>query len=106
MPLTLRPSWALRMSELLSPSGRLVCLEFPLYKSAELGGPPFAVRKETYERHLTKPGEDLKYNNGMVVDDGDKTPNAKGLVCLDRWKPERTHQVGEGHDHISVWGHP
>jgi methyl halide transferase len=94
------------MSNLLSSSGRLICLEFPLYKEPELGGPPFAVRKETYEQHLSRPGETLKYENGLVVPSTETASNKDGLVQLARWKPERTHKIGEGTDHISVWAHP
>ena len=106
MPLASRPSWALRMASLLSPSGRLICLEFPLYKEPSTGGPPFGVQKEVYEQHLARPGEDLEYRDGFVLAHPETKPNPKGLICLDRWKLERTHKVGEGTDHTSVWAHP
>lgn len=100
----MRPAWAKRMSDLLAPGGRLICLEFPLYKDPSTSGPPFALREETYLQHLAWPGEELKYDeDGFVIPKEGKSPS--GLVRLDRWFPKRTHKAGEGTDHISVWGH-
>jgi hypothetical protein len=93
------------MTTLLGTPGRLICLEFPLFKDPSLGGPPFALRKETYEQHLGRPGEELEYKDGLVVVN-ELTKDPKGLVRLDRWMPERTHEMGKGTDHISVWAHP
>lgn len=100
----MRPAWAKRMSELLSPDGRLICLEFPLYKEPSLGGPPFALRDETYVQHLNHPGEAIEYDqNGFVVPkDGHSEIS---LQRMERWLPKRTHKAGEGTDHISVWSH-
>jgi len=105
LPPDTRPSWALRISELLSTSGRLVCLEFPLYKDPSTGGPPYALREETYVQHLSKPGQELEYKDGFVVVSEVSSRSSRSLVRLDRWKPERTHKIGEGTDHISVWAH-
>jgi hypothetical protein len=105
LPMETRPAWALQISKLLSPTGRLICLEFPLGKDPSLGGPPYAVRKETFDAHLGRPGEKLEYKDGIVVPLADPTPNKDGLVNVSRWKPARTHQAGEGRDHISVWKH-
>ena len=40
LPPSFRSHWATRMSQLLSPTGRLICLEYPLGKDPKLGGPP------------------------------------------------------------------
>jgi hypothetical protein len=91
------------MSNLLSPTGKLICLEFPLYKEASLGGPPFALREESYLQHLSWPGDKLDYKDGYVVPK--EGHNEASLVRVDRWFPKRTHKAGEGTDHISVWSH-
>ncbi|TGZ78376.1 S-adenosyl-L-methionine-dependent methyltransferase [Ascodesmis nigricans] len=80
MPPTLRPSWAVRMSEIVKPGGHLICLEFPLFKDPATGGPPFGLNEGVYVELL---GEKFE----RVV----------------RFKPERTHKIGEGSDHVSVW---
>ena len=70
LPPALRPKWAARMSELLSPTGSLICMEFPLGKSPKLGGPPHGLEPELYEQLLAKPGEEVNYNlTGSVVED-------------------------------------
>lgn len=92
------------MSTLLNSRGRLICLEFPLYKDPATGGPPFALREDTYLQHLTWPGEELEYDDGLVIPKM-LTSKSESLIRLDRWKPERTHKIGEGTDHISVWTH-
>lgn len=38
LPPSLRPKWAARMSELLSPGGTLIAMEFPIGKDPKLGG--------------------------------------------------------------------
>lgn len=69
------------MAELIAPQhGLLVCVEFPLYKSIELGGPPWGLTSEIYDRLL----ED----------------NFKKVL---HYKAERTHKVGEGSDRVTVW---
>ncbi len=44
----MRQDWARRMSELVAPTGVLVCLEFPLYKDLTLAGPPWGLREGIY----------------------------------------------------------
>lgn len=41
---SLRAKWARRMSHLLTRSGILVCLEFPLYKPLDAAGPPIGLK--------------------------------------------------------------
>jgi methyl halide transferase len=93
------------MSDLLSPTGTLICLEFPLYKDPSAGGPPWALREETYIQHLARPGEEIEYKDGLVVVPETITRNSKALVRKARWMPERTHEIGKGTDHISLWTH-
>lgn len=108
MPPELRPQWAERMSTLLAPAskGHLICLEFPTYKDPSTGGPPWAVRPETYIQHLSRPGEEVPYDEqGFVKDDADGKPNDKALERVAHWKAERTHEIGKGHDCVSIWQH-
>ncbi|KAH0612165.1 uncharacterized protein H6S33_010217 [Morchella sextelata] len=78
---TLRSKWAARMAELIAPQhGLLICLEFPLYKPPETGGPPWGLTSKIYDELL---GDNFK----------------KALF----YKPERTHKVGQGSDYVSVW---
>ena len=82
---SMRPAWAQRMAELLQEeTGQLICLEFPLYKALETGGPPFGLTSFVYDELL-----------GGV-----------GLKKVRRFKPERTHKAGEGSDMISIWEKP
>ncbi|THC90684.1 hypothetical protein EYZ11_009859 [Aspergillus tanneri] len=41
---SMRPRWASRMGELISPIGMLVCLEFPMYQDPKLPGPPWGLK--------------------------------------------------------------
>ena len=95
------------MSRLLNATGRLVCLEFPLAKDPKLGGPPYAIRSELYLALFQKPGENIEYDeDGMAKHD--PAVSHRGTGALERiahWRPDRTHEVGKGHDMISVWRH-
>lgn len=104
LPPSLRPAWALQMSKLLSPNGRLVCLEFPTYKDPALGGPPWALPPPVYEGHLGRPGQELPYDEkGAIVPDRENLVVKGGLERVEHFMPERTFEVGKGTDHISVW---
>ena len=94
------------MVNLLAPAGSLICLEFPTTKPPSTGGPPWALPPVVYEQHLSRPGEDLKYNEEghIVIEDG-QTKNDKALVRLAHWMPERTHEIGKGADWVSIWRH-
>ncbi|KAI5795162.1 S-adenosyl-L-methionine-dependent methyltransferase [Geopyxis carbonaria] len=81
MPLDMRPAWASRMAHLLRPgSGYLICLEFPLYKPLETGGPPWGLTSDTYVQLL---GENFEREM--------------------HFQPERWHDIGKGTDWMSVW---
>ncbi|KAK2768648.1 hypothetical protein FQN54_000504 [Arachnomyces sp. PD_36] len=108
---SLRPTWALRMTQLLAPSprGNLICLEFPTTKAPSASGPPFASPPEVYMEHLSHPGEDIVYgDNGKVRMDPLREPSEKGLERVVHWQPENTHSVGkdeEGNvrDWLAIW---
>lgn len=107
MPPDLRPAWALRMSQLLSSNGRLVCLEFPTYKAPSTGGPPWGVTPSTYVCHLNRPGEKIKYDaEGYVDKEEEGIPKSKdALLRIFHWQPTRTHEIGKGTDWVSIWCH-
>ncbi|KAL8628617.1 hypothetical protein Q9189_005663 [Teloschistes chrysophthalmus] len=105
---TMRPAWAQQMSRLLTknPSGRLICLEFPSYKDPLIGGPPFGLTPSTYVEHLGHPGVELPYDSKGHVKEGSRDQvDPDGLQRLDHWQPQRTHEVGQGTDWVSVWSH-
>jgi len=106
LPPTLRPSWSARQSQLLAPTGRLICLEFPTTKSTTSGGPPWALPAVVYEEILTRPGEEIKYDEDMnVIVQTPVQENEKALERLAHWQPERTHEAGIGTDWVSIWKH-
>ena len=93
------------MAKLLSPEGRLVCIEFPTYKDPAEGGPPWALPPEVYEAHLSKPRKGIPYddNGKVILDNGAGEVDKEGLIRVAHFKPERTFEVGKGTDWISVW---
>ena len=92
------------MVSLLAPGGTLICLEFPLYKELSVGGPPFGLQAEVYEAALQHPGAEIVYDDkSKVVLDKSSGSHLDGLQKLARWKPAKTHEIGEGTDHVSMW---
>ena len=125
LPPSLRPAWSKRMSQLLSPlGGILICLEFPLKKPPSSGGPPHGLTRELYEQLLNRPGKGVEYTRphqeggqgeeggggggdggGYVIEDRTTEMPRDALVKVERWKAERTHEVGRDMDFVSVWKH-
>ncbi|OQN96717.1 hypothetical protein B0A48_17141 [Cryoendolithus antarcticus] len=104
LPPALRPKWAKRMTELLAPNGRLICLEFPLSKPPSTGGPPHGLSSDLYTELFKAPGEDVKYDaDGYAVQS--EGVAGRGLKRIAHWAPTRSHQVGQGSDHVSIWRH-
>ena len=106
LPPDLRAKWAKRMSQLLAPEGRLVCLEFPLGKDPKLGGPPHGLTSELYEELFKSPGREVQYDAaGWVSPDSQVGVSGDALERIAHWRPEHTHAVGQGKDMVSVWRH-
>lgn len=106
LPLELRPPWAKRMSELLGPDGRLVCLEWPLGKDPKEGGPPHGLTSNLYEQLFLRPGEEVKYaESGTVAADQSVEKSDAALVRMAHFMPKRTHEAGKDKDYVSIWKH-
>lgn len=87
------------MSELLAPTGMLVCLEFPLYKDLKLPGPPWGL-EGVYWDLLVEGG------NGIVSHEGKFRMGGLGRGHFRRMlyvKPARSYENGRGTDMISVY---
>lgn len=103
---SMRPQWALRYSQLVSPhpDARLICLEFPTYKEPSTGGPPFGVAPPVYVAHLGHPGAEPSYDSEGNLVSGETSPSGEGgFQRMAHWQAERTHEVGKGTDWVSVW---
>lgn len=110
LPPSLRSFWAARMTQLLSRSGALICLEFPTHKLASSGGPPWSLPSTVYLELLKWPGKEISYDaSGLVIETDEAKMSGKGLVRAAHYVPERTHGMGtvDGvvRDCISVWRH-
>ncbi|KAI0474501.1 S-adenosyl-L-methionine-dependent methyltransferase [Xylaria cf. heliscus] len=110
LPPPLRPAWASKMKSLLSPGGRLVCLEFPSEKHPSESGPPWAAPPTEYLAYLSNPGSQPQTDEhgGVIAEKiGPLAPG--GLKRLMHIKPKRTHasgtKDGRVQDYISVWAH-
>ncbi len=100
------------MSQLLSETGQLICIEFPSNKDPKLGGPPYSLPPPVYLEHLSHPGEVLPYDgeSGHVVVGSSTAENAAAVKRIAHWQPTRTHEIGTDPDGkvldwISVWQH-
>lgn len=99
------------MATLLSPTGRLVILQFPNGKSLAQPGPPWGVNSSMYLALLTRPGEPVTCNADGEVPNAERLERTgAGLRRLALVVPERTHDIGLAEDgsvtdRVSVWGH-
>ncbi|KAI1660552.1 S-adenosyl-L-methionine-dependent methyltransferase [Daldinia decipiens] len=98
LPPDLRKDWARRMGELISPTGVLACLEFPLYKDLRALGPPWGL-KGVYWNILAEGGDGITSENSIQ-----ETGSLKGLFQrVVYFKPPRSYEDGKGTDMFSVW---
>ncbi|KAL6230519.1 hypothetical protein BDW75DRAFT_222541 [Aspergillus navahoensis] len=96
---SMRPSWASRMADLLSTTGMLVCLEFPLYKDPTLPGPPWGLNG-VYWNLLVEGGTGIVSENGDSVGDGRGEGRFHRLLHT---KPARSYENGRGTDMLGVY---
>jgi hypothetical protein len=96
---SMRPSWASRMADLLSTTGILVCLEFPLYKDPTLPGPPWGLNG-VYWNLLVEGGTGIVSENGDSVGDGRAEGRFHRLLHI---KPARSYENGRGTDMLGVY---
>ncbi|KAK4035445.1 S-adenosyl-L-methionine-dependent methyltransferase [Parachaetomium inaequale] len=100
----MRKDWACRMSELLSPSGVLVCLEFPLYKDLKLLGPPWPLREGIYWNLLVAGGDGILQDEDAARAAAQSPSSGGSFGRLGYIKPERTYEASRGTDMLSIWG--
>lgn len=98
------------MTQLLSRSGALICLEFPTHKLASSGGPPWSLPPTVHLELLKWPGKDISYDSsGLVVETDGARKSERALVRVAHYVPMRTHGMGiiDGvvRDCVSVWRH-
>jgi methyl halide transferase len=106
LPPSLRPKWAARMSQLLSPTGILICMEFPLGKDPKAGGPPHGLQDELYDKLFDNPGQDVKYGaDGRVDADQSSEKSGNAMVRIETWKPDRVFEGQEKSTMVSLWRH-
>lgn len=85
------------MHELLAPNGVLICLEFPLYKTLTLPGPPWGL-KGVYWNLLAMGGD------GIIDEPSEEEMNNDGLFeRVVYFKPRVSYENGKGTDMFSVW---
>ncbi|KAJ0278048.1 hypothetical protein CBS470a_009976 [Colletotrichum nupharicola] len=87
-------------TELLSLTGVLVCLEFPLYKDLDMPGPPWGLRG-VYWNILAQGGDGLIQE--PVVEDAEDKSLKGAFRRVEYFKPPRSYENGKGTDMVSVW---
>ena len=106
----MRPVWSGRLAQLLSPTGVLVCVEWPSTKDPKSGGPPWPLPPSIYTAHLPRPGQKLAYSEDDVLLKEKIGPEAKdGLQRVAHFHPKKTHNAGISNgsvtDYVGVWKH-
>lgn len=98
------------MAQLLSPTGVLVCVEWPSTKDPKAGGPPWPLSPCVYTAHLPRPGQKLAYSEDDVLLEEKLGAEAKdGLRRVAHFHPKKTHDAGITNgsvtDYVGVWKH-
>src|SRR5437763_1784372 len=100
----MRQRWGERMSNIVYPSGLLVCLEFPLYKDPAIPGPPWGVSEGVYWDVLVRGGPGIVDDPSLRECQDSQCKDQRGsFVRFLRIKPQRSHVAGKGTDMLSIW---
>lgn len=85
------------MSQLLEPTGVLICLEFPLYRDLNETGPPWGLRGVYW--NLLAQGDD-----GLVSKPPEEIETPAGAFKrVLYFAPPESYPNGRGTDMMSVW---
>ena len=95
----MRQDWARRMSELLSPTGVLICLEFPMWKPLKAQGPPWGLNGVHW--NILADGYDGVPDEAGHLREGSEGDGA--FIRIIHWKPPVSFEQSRGEDMISVW---
>ncbi|KAL2262877.1 hypothetical protein VTK26DRAFT_9141 [Humicola hyalothermophila] len=98
----MRKDWARRMSELLSPSGVLICLEFPLYKGLEHPGPPWGLREGIYWDMLAAGGTGI-FDSEEAAQKATQKSAGGAFERVAYLRPPRSYEIAKGTDRMSIW---
>jgi hypothetical protein len=93
----MRHDWAYRISQLLEPTGVLICLEFPLYRDLKETGPPWGLRG-VYWNPLAQGGDGLVYEPREEIES-----SAGAFKRVLYFAPRESYPNGKGTDMMSVW---
>jgi hypothetical protein len=95
----MRKDWAMRMKALLSPTGVLVCLEFPMWKPLKAKGPPWGL-KGVHWNLLADGGDGLVGESGTLIESGREQGAFERVIY---WHPPESFEQSRGEDMISAW---
>ncbi|CAN9413189.1 unnamed protein product [Alternaria alternata] len=95
----MRKDWAERMKSLLSPTGVLVCLEFPMWKPLKDQGPPWGLNGVHWNL-LAEGADGLFDESGNLLGGGQEKGSFERVVY---WKPPVSFKQSRGEDMLSVW---
>lgn len=95
----MRRRWADRMAELLNrDGGLLVCLEFPLFKDLSAQGPPWGLKGVHWD--LLALGNDGIIHTRTEPTSEEENGNFRRVAYI---KPERSNEMSQGTDLVSIY---
>lgn len=88
------------MGKLLNANGRLVCLEFPMYKDSSLPGPPWGLKGVHWDL-LARGGDGI----ANIAHEGEKDEEeaAGEFTRIVYVRPSESYEVAKGTDMLSVY---
>lgn len=88
------------MASLLKKGGLVVCFEFPMYKDLKVHGPPWGLNGVHW--NLLSRGGDGLITGDAGEAEAEELPEGQFTRKL-YIKPERTYEMGNGTDMLSVY---